>query len=206
MSGRGATLGFDLPILRGGPVPGNDICLESAMSDHHDAQDYTANGPTAVGFKTGGMERGLSMASSPRALSMVFAAEVSGQNPTPRLRASSVSPPWDTASRACRRVSMESGGKSTLVAGVSGSGPVGVEGDGTTGVFGRGETGVRGNGNVGFGVDGYSKTNAGVHGSSVRDRGGVFESNEVAQVRLIPRVQETQEPQLSRMGRSAICS
>jgi hypothetical protein len=93
-------------------------------------------------------------------------------------------------------------GTSTFAAGVSGSGTdVGVEGAGTTGVVGRGETGVQGNGSVGFGVDGHSKTSAGVHGSSDRDRGGVFESKEVAQVRLVPRAQETQEPQLSRNGK-----
>ena len=29
------------------------------MTDHHDAQDYTANGPTNVGFKTGGDGTGI---------------------------------------------------------------------------------------------------------------------------------------------------
>jgi hypothetical protein len=29
------------------------------MADHHDAQDYTANGPTGIGFRTGGENTGI---------------------------------------------------------------------------------------------------------------------------------------------------
>jgi hypothetical protein len=56
---------------------------------------------------------------------------------------------------------------------------------GNTGVFGRGPTGVRGIGISGHGIRGQSDT----------DRGGVFSSDEVAQMQLIPKRIETRFPE-----------
>lgn len=56
---------------------------------------------------------------------------------------------------------------------------------GDTGVFGRGSTGVRGSGIAGHGVRGLSDT----------DRGGVFSSEEIAQIQLIPKSIRTRFPE-----------
>lgn len=174
------------------------------MSDHHDAQDYTANGPTSVGFKTGGdgtgivngvvaegteygvCGRGLGTYGSSAETAGVFGESITGYG----VKGVSTNFPGVL-------------GISRFSPGVKGDGnDVGVEGNGKTGVLGHGNTGVRGKGEGGYGVDGHSDNDAGIHGSSDRGRGGIFESRGlVAQARLIPSVEETEVPQLPKSGK-----
>ena len=174
------------------------------MSDHHDAQDYTANGPTAVGFQTGGDGTGI-------ANGVVAGGTESG------VHGIGLGDPGSSAMTYGVLGESKTGygvkgysenlagvlGISHNEPGVKGSGnAVGVEGDGKTGVFGHGDTGVKGDGKVGAGVNGHSESGAGVHGSSDRDRGGIFESQGlVGQVRLIPCEQVSQVPQLPKSGK-----
>ena len=174
------------------------------MPDHHDAQDYTANGPTAVGFKTGG--DGTGIANGVVAEGTEYGVHGKGlgtegaSTETTGVFGESI-PGYGVKGISTNFPGVF--GRSDHDAGVQGVGTdVGVRGEGKTGVFGRGEnTGVQGNCENGIGVDGHSTKGAGLHGSSNQGRGGVFESRGLfAQARLIPCVQSTEEPQLSKNG------
>lgn len=124
------------------------------MSDHEDAQDYTANGPTDVGFRTGGDGTGIT--NGVVAMGTQFGVHGTG-----------VGAP----------------GTSEETIGVFGDSTlgIGVKGMSTSqpGVLGLSDTdnGVQGNSGSGTGVSGDSKSGVGVRGSSNGNDGVVGTSS-----------------------------
>jgi hypothetical protein len=118
------------------------------MSDHEDAQDYTANGPTDVGFRTGGDGTGITNG-------VVATGTEIGVHGT----------------------GVGTGTSSVEVIGVLGDSTagVGVKGiaTGQQGVLGFSDTaeGVQGSSGSGTGVSGDSRSGVGVRGSSSGDDG-----------------------------------
>ena len=174
------------------------------MADHHDAQDYTANGPTGVGFRTGGDGTGIKNG-------VVASGTEIGVHGIARPA------PGDSFGRPMGVLGEGSPGvfgrgvdvgASEPPVGVIGEGHVGVRGTGASGGAGveglSGATGVRGFGefvgvrgesphgtsvvgdsDTGIGVEGHSGKGLGIHGRSDEAYGGVFTSN-FAQIRLEP--------------------
>lgn len=165
------------------------------MADHHDAQDYTANGPTDVAFRTGGNDTGITKGVVVRGLEIGVDGTGLGIEGSSRR-------PYGIR------------GTATPGTGVAGYGQIGVEGNGdyigvqgvgdNSGVFGDSSKpdgiGVEGNSPTGVGVYGRSEEGTAVLGRSKFGRGGLFESERVAQVRLVPDRQATLTPQLPKEG------
>lgn len=143
------------------------------MADPHDAQNYTANGPSSFGFRTGGANievgaelTGLSVGvhgaaaghddGSGGIIAGVFGESVAGYGVRGRTTADEIAGVWGLS---------VSGpgvqGDSTSGAGVKGEGRTGVRG------FGREGGGVSGESDLGTGVAGYSSSSFGVEGIGV---------------------------------------
>jgi hypothetical protein len=124
------------------------------MSDHNDAQDYTANGPTDVGFRTGGDGTGITNG-------VVAAGTAIGVHGT------------GVGVAGNGAVTIGVFGDSTFGIGI------GVQGmsTGQQGVLGISDTGdgVQGTSGSGVGVSGISHNNDGIVGTSSADqKSGVF--------------------------------
>lgn len=136
------------------------------MSDHEDAQDYTANGPTDVGFRTGGDGTGIEngvVATGTKIGVHGIGAGVDGSN------AETIGVFGESAHRGVV-------GHSTNDVGVFGRSDQfnGVAGDAGTGPG----DGVSGTAQTGVGVSGSSSGNHGVFGtSSANQKSGVFGDN-----------------------------
>jgi len=170
------------------------------MSDHEDAQDYTANGPSNFGFRTGGAN--IQVGVDAAGIDIGVRGVSAGQPDTTR--------PSDAG-----------------VVGESSGGGFGVRGSGTNvaGVFGESKdgpgvrgssksgTGVEGNGDkvgvfgetssndFGVGVLGESTAGIGVSGHSRKGRGGSFESEHGdAQLRLVPQEGKSKPPKTGNAG------
>lgn len=200
------------------------------MADHHDAQDYTANGPTDVAFRTGGNDTGITKGVVVRGLEIGVDGTglgIEGNSYWPNgVRGTA---PSGTGVEGHGRIGVKGFGDENGVAGDAGRDGIGVLGKsflpgGTPsgkGVVGHGQIGVEGIGDDigvfgdsskldGTGVEGYSPTGVGVYGHSEEGtavlgrskfgRGGLFESERVAQVRLVPDRQATLTPQLPKEG------
>ena len=169
------------------------------MADHHEAQDYKANGPADVGFRTGGdntnIENGVVAAGTKFGVRGIgVAIDSNGSTLTVGVEGEG-----GIGVRGISRSDAGVFGLSDIGAGVKGSSKTtGVEGIGdTVGVRGEsnamgviGESpkngiGVKGNSEGGIGVEGHSSKGSGIHGKSDNSYGGVFTSN-FAQMRLEP--------------------
>lgn len=177
------------------------------MSDHHDAQDYTANGPTGVGFATGGDGTGI-------VTGVLASGTRTGVHGKGVGEGDGATPPNGVIGESRNGFGVV--GSSDFYVGVQGNGPTGVKGFSREreGVFGLGPTGVRGHssradfrpadaeeeigvlgegrdvgvlgeGSKGAGVEGHSYAGAGVRGHSDTIYGGAFAS-QFAQLRLEP--------------------
>lgn len=176
------------------------------MSDPHDAQDYTANGPTDIGFRTGGNNTGITNGVVAYGTEFGVRGIGVGTERSDKRAYGVFGEGIDGGvvgqSGTGTGVRGESRGMS---AGVYGAGVPGVHGFSNTsaGIFGefvgvqpfegsgvhgkndRG-VGVQGESSISTGVWGHSKTGWGVHGSSNSSYGGLFSSNQSAQIRLVP--------------------
>lgn len=182
------------------------------MADHHDAQDYTANGPTEIGFRTGGDGTGITKGVVATGTEVgVFGRGVGVENTGPAVSIGVVGE--GTRGVVGRGFVGVSGEGSTGVEGFGDSSSgMGVRGVGRTGVFGVGQSeegqppiGVSGTTDTkyrstgvpddspGVGVAGNSAQGTGVRGTSAKSYGGVFSSN-FAQLRLEPAVLRSGPP------------
>jgi len=171
------------------------------MADHDEAQDYKANGPTDVGFRTGGDGTGITNGVVATGIEIGVSGTSLG---TPNSNKLSVGVIGKGETFGVQGISQNGDGvfgSSDKFSGVKGTGGdfgAGVAGFGTlVGVSGEGEvTGVKGNSNgdgagvmgdsgKGVGVDGHSGRGPGVRGRSDSGYGGVFTGN-FAQIRLEP--------------------
>lgn len=147
------------------------------MSDHDDAQDYTANGPTDIGFRTGGDGTGIKNG----VVATGIEIGVHGKGGTGVVGETDSGTAVEGISREGTGVSGLSIAARVESIGVSGSsraeGGKGVSGSGTTGVEGFGNlVGVHGEASTGTGVEGISDSGAGVVGKSNFGVGGFFNS------------------------------
>jgi hypothetical protein len=186
------------------------------MADHEEAQDYKANGPTDVGFRTGGdgtgitkgvVATGTEIGVSGTALRIEgqgngVSVGVVGNGGTAGVQGSSENGPgvWGQSGLYFGVEGVSTGGENG--AGVRGWGPViGVRGDtehgtgvkgvsedgtGVKGVSNQNGTGVFGDSNSGTGVEGHSHMGSGVHGRSDTDAYGGIFTSNFAQIRLEP--------------------
>jgi hypothetical protein len=178
------------------------------MADHHDAQDYTANGPTSIGFRTGGDNTGIAngvVATGTEIGVHGIGAGVDGSS----------APTFGVVGESSSGIGVKgkavnhSGvvGESATSRGVHGVGGfIGVHGEAQngTGVFGDSNpgAGVRGRSKTGVGGQFESEEGVGLSGSSSEDRGGVFSSGPtVAQIRLVSLQQNTPLPMLPARGK-----
>jgi hypothetical protein len=121
------------------------------MSDHHDAQDYTANGPTDIGFRTGGDNTGIT--NGVVAYGTEFGVRGIGVG-------------TEGSSKPAFGVFGEGKGSNEGVVGQSETG-TGVRGESrgpAPGVQGDGNPGVKGHSDEGVGVQGDSNISVGVEG------------------------------------------
>lgn len=169
------------------------------MTDHHDAQDYTANGPTDVGFRTVGpnFTKGVE----------VFGTAVgvhgigTGTEDSSAVSTGIVGEGGEFGVRGFSTNATGVYGHSDKGTGVQGQGVTGIKGVsidvGIMGVSGeslngvgvdgvsKNWSGVHGKSTIATGVFGESESGWGVHGLSTASYGGVFQSN-FAQIRLVP--------------------
>jgi hypothetical protein len=164
------------------------------MSDSEDAKDYTANGPTDAGFRTGGdgtgIKNGVFVAGKEIGVSGTslgtgdgsFFAGLAGEGPAFGVHGHSQNG-IGVFGRSEAANGVEGHCIGTLGIGVKGFGFVAVEGESTNGTGVKGfdrqtGTGVEGNSDSGLGVRGTSSSGDGVVGSSVGLRkSGVFGFN-----------------------------
>jgi hypothetical protein len=187
------------------------------MSDHHDAQDYKANGPTNIGFRTGGDGTGIDTGADLRGVNTGVRARGGDRGVEAESNTCGVSGLGDWAGVFGTGTYEEGAGvvglgkkRATGVYGISSTFPgedqrrtadnIGVEGisDGAagTGVVGRSVAQLKieplfipkvaDPEGSGIGVLGTSGSGPGVMGVSHKHRGGVFQSDGPAQVRLVP--------------------
>jgi len=161
------------------------------MADHHEAQDYKANGPTGIGFRTGGDGTGIAngvVAAGTEIGVHGIGLGIEGSN------ASSAGVVGEGGYYGVRGFSQNVVGvfgHSDAGTGVKGIGETGVQGTGGSvgaGVFGstrENGTGVLGDSERGIGVDGHSANGSGIRGRSDTAYGGVF-SSAFAQIHLEP--------------------
>jgi len=135
------------------------------MSDHDDAQDYTANGPTDIGFRTGGDGTGIAngVVAHGTQIGVHGISSADGQG----------SDFFGVFGESFGGVGVL--GKSTNQAGVMGITDLDV---GVQGFAGKTGTGVEGVGDSGIGVNGRSSSNDGIVGTTGGERkSGVFGDN-----------------------------
>jgi hypothetical protein len=191
-------------------------------TDAHDAQDYTANGPTDAGFRTGGdrIKNGVIATGTEIGVHGIGAGTVDGtvesSKPTTGVVGESKR---GNGVKGFSRDFAGVVGESETSNGVQGNGPTGVYGEGnltvrSIGVEGKSGSGigVQGKSGSGIGVQGSSKKGVGGHFESEEGRGGVFRTGElelplerqrgrVAQIRLVPLQQDTPFPKLPSLGK-----
>lgn len=182
------------------------------MTDHEEAQDYTALGASNYGFRTSATNiiNGVDVVGKSIGVRGVSAGGDPGQ---PDFQAAGVVGEGTVQGQGVR-------GHSQLYAGVEGtsegspgvqgtsylkSSGKGVEGVGATGVFGLAfrnsiELDETGRATEGVGVLGEADEGAGVKGTSPQGRGGVFESKFGAPLRLMPQEGGDKAPSKGQIG------
>lgn len=166
------------------------------MSDHHDAQDYTANGPSNVGFRTGGanIEVGVQATGHETGVHGIGVGHDGRTDFTVAGVRGESNAGYGVIGQATVSAFPGVQGNSDVYVGVIGESEqsAGVEGRGSVGVVGRGDAsrvseegergdliagvGVYGTSEEGKGVFGAVDTGLGVHGTSSRGDGVVGES------------------------------